>query len=572
MSGAAQSLSIFFLIAATVHGGVAWFGFQNREKPGGRGFTISMAAASLWTVVIAVNIYPRTVLPLYVSMTLRNGMILAIVLGWALLAIEYVRRERLSFSPLQAGLLLAIPVLTVILTATNPLHYLAIGPSTPDSVGGGPMIDWGPWHLVFMAYAFTVSVLPAGALVRDYQRAHGVHRRQIQLLLAGFFVGFLGVNDYLLTGALADIPTFVRISPFAFVLTGGFWSLALFRQQLFGIIPISRETVVETVSDPVLAVDDSDVVVDINTAAAELFGTTTEAAVGTDVETLCQGVPEICDYIGERARNVDVRVGDGDGQRHFSMLTEPVREEGRGSVVMLRDVTDLKEYERELEEQRDNLEILNQVLRHDVRNDLQLVTAYASLLGDTCETEEAKGHITTIAESAEHAVELTETAREMADVMLSDSAETQQIGLKTTLENEVSEVQSSYPESAITYATPIPSVRITATEMLSSVFRNLLKNAIQHNDKEVAEVTISATEQDETVTVRIADNGPGIPDDQKETIFGKGEKGLDSAGTGMGLFLVETLVTGYNGDIWVEDNDPDGSVFVVELPITERDG
>jgi signal transduction histidine kinase len=89
--------------------------------------------------------------------------------------------------------------------------------------------------------------------------------------------------------------------------------------------------------------------------------------------------------------------------------------------------------------------------------------------------------IATIAESAEHAVELTETAREMADVMLSDSADTQQLDLKTTLETEVSEVQSSYPESAITYGTPIPSVQITATEMLSSVFRNLLKNAIQHN-------------------------------------------------------------------------------------------
>jgi len=247
----------------------------------------------------------------------------------------------------------------------------------------------------------------------------------------------------------------------------------------------------------------------------------------------------------------------------FELDGEPVLHE------LVRDITERKEYERKLEEQRDNLEVLNQVLRHDVRNDLQLVTAYASLHRDTCETEEAKDHITTIAESAEHAVELTETAREMADVMLSDSAETERINLKTTLENEVSEVQSSYPESAITYGTPIPSVRITATEMLSSVFSNLLKNAIQHNDKDVAEVTISATEQDETVTVRIADNGPGIPDDQKETIFGKGERGLDSSGTGMGLYLVETLVTSYNGEVWVEDNDPDGSVFVVELPLPE---
>jgi signal transduction histidine kinase len=107
------------------------------------------------------------------------------------------------------------------------------------------------------------------------------------------------------------------------------------------------------------------------------------------------------------------------------------------------------------------------------------------------------------------------------------------------------------------------------TYLNTTVFSNLLKNAIQHNDKDVAEVAISATERDETVRVRITDNGPGVPDNQKEAIFGKNEKGLDSAGAGMGLYLVDTLVTNYHGEVWVEDHEPDGSVFVVELPITE---
>ena len=75
---------------------------------------------------------------------------------------------------------------------------------------------------------------------------------------------------------------------------------------------------------------------------------------------------------------------------------------------------------------------------------------------------------------------------------------------------------------------------------------------------------------EESTTVRVADNGPGIPDTQKETIFGKGEKGLDSPGTGLGLYLVRTLVKQYGGAVWVEDNDPEGSVFVVERPLTEE--
>ena len=101
--------------------------------------------------------------------------------------------------------------------------------------------------------------------------------------------------------------------------------------------------------------------------------------------------------------------------------------------------------------------------------------------------------------------------------------------------------------------------------MLEAVFRNLLKNAIQHNHSDVPEVTVSTEERDEVVVVRIADNGPGVPDDRKETIFGKGKKGLESSGTGLGLYLVRSLVDGYGGDVWVEDNEPTGAVFAVEL-------
>jgi signal transduction histidine kinase len=109
-------------------------------------------------------------------------------------------------------------------------------------------------------------------------------------------------------------------------------------------------------------------------------------------------------------------------------------------------------------------------------------------------------------------------------------------------------------------------VSVTADEMVTSVFRHILQNAIQHNDREVPEVRVTGTAHDETVVIRIADDGPGIPDERKSDVFGKGETGLESEGSGMGLYLVETLVDRYGGDVWVEDNEPRGAVFVIELP------
>jgi PAS domain S-box-containing protein len=246
--------------------------------------------------------------------------------------------------------------------------------------------------------------------------------------------------------------------------------------------------------------------------------------------------------------------------------------------ALVRDITDRKAYEAQIETQRDDLDVLNQVLRHDIRNDLQLVTAYADLLADELDEEDLTEYVETILENADHAVELTTSARQMADAMLSTDAELRRVGLRNVLEDEVAEVQSAYSDAVVTVETEVPPVAVEANDMLGSVFRNVLKNAVQHNDAEAPRVTVSAVDRDETVAVRIADNGPGVPDDQKEAIFGKGEKGLDSQGTGIGLYLAETLVDDYGGDVWVEDNDGrstavrrpqsgdgDGAVFIVEL-------
>jgi PAS domain S-box-containing protein len=233
-------------------------------------------------------------------------------------------------------------------------------------------------------------------------------------------------------------------------------------------------------------------------------------------------------------------------------------------VAVAQDITERKRYQRQLEEQRDDLELLNQVLRHDIRNDLQLVMAYAEMLEDHVD-EAGEEYLTGIRESAENAVELTSTARNLSEVMLQSNIENTSVPLRMVVDQQVDEVRASYSDASVRVDDSVPSVNVVANTMLGSVFRNLLKNAIQHNDKPVPEVTVSATDHGDHVTVRIADNGPGIPDDAKETIFGKGEKGLESGGTGIGLYLVQSLVESYGGQVHVEDNDPDGSVFTVEL-------
>ena len=241
-----------------------------------------------------------------------------------------------------------------------------------------------------------------------------------------------------------------------------------------------------------------------------------------------------------------------------------------GYVTVSRDVSRRKEYEQRLLEQRDDLETLNEVLRHDIRNDLQLIEAYADMLEDHVD-EAGREHLARVQRSTDNAISLTTTARTLAEVLLRSDTDIGSISLADTLTEEFESVRATNPEAVMRLNDPIPDVDVVAGELLSSVFRNLLKNAIQHNDKPTPEVDVDVAIEDDTVIVRIADNGPGIQPELRDEIFGKGEKGLESEGTGIGLYLVRSLVENYDGSVRVEGNDPEGAVFVVELAVANGD-
>ena len=242
-------------------------------------------------------------------------------------------------------------------------------------------------------------------------------------------------------------------------------------------------------------------------------------------------------------------------------------------IAIARDISKQETYAKRLEEQRNNLELLNQVMRHDIRNDLQLIDAYASELTDHVDPEGEKFR-SIIADAASDSIALTNTARDLAAMMLESDPELQTISLPTIIEQECDAVSSTYPNAEITIEHPIPGQDVIGSEMIDTVFRNILRNAVQHNDKSTPKVTVTGTVtmgkyDDDVVEIRILDNGPGVPDSRKEEIFGHGAHGLDSSGTGIGLYFADTIIEDSHGHVWVEDSGQEGAVFVVQLPVAD---
>ncbi|OYR49342.1 PAS domain-containing protein [Halorubrum sp. Ea8] len=319
-----------------------------------------------------------------------------------------------------------------------------------------------------------------------------------------------------------------------------------------------------------------------NEATAEAYGKTPEEVEGRSEGEI---IPDVDDSAEFRQDDLEV-IESGEpkeiGEETLTTAAGETRilqtvkipykmpETGEDAVLgYARDVTELKEYEQTLEQQRDNLTLLNQVVRHDIRNQLMVVESYTDLLKDSLPDDRSRTYARTVIEAAKQAAEITETAKDVTDVLLQVGADRTPMSLRDELTEQIEKVRSDQDRATISVDGSVPDVTVLADELLESVFRNLLTNAVVHNDKDAAEIGVSTRVGDGSVRVSIADNGPGIEDKHKEQIFQEGEKGLESGGTGIGLYLVKTLVDKYGGGVWVEDNEPTGSVFVVELPIVD---
>lgn len=219
-----------------------------------------------------------------------------------------------------------------------------------------------------------------------------------------------------------------------------------------------------------------------------------------------------------------------------------------------------KNSDEKLKKKNNKLQLINQLFRHDIRNDLNIVKLCAENLKEKYGENE---DIEKIINKTDHMYELTILARDIAKSIEKD--ETQSVNLADILKSCIEDCKESYPDSKIQVKGKIPDIEVKADKLLSSLFENIIQNGIQHNDKEKPKIVISTDLGKENVIVSIGDNGPGIPDEIKNKIFEPGEKKENSDGTGLGLFLVDTLISNYEGEILIEDNKPEGTKFKVKL-------
>ncbi|MFB6108886.1 MAG: PAS domain S-box protein [Haloplanus sp.] len=255
--------------------------------------------------------------------------------------------------------------------------------------------------------------------------------------------------------------------------------------------------------------------------------------------------------------DVDARFERSDGEiRWFRILGEPAMEQGE--VVQLRgavqDVTDHKRREQELNRQNDRLEEFASVVSHDLRNPLNVVEGRVELAKETRESDHLDQIETAIGRMEDIIEDMLWLAREGRDI-----GSTEPVEFRHAVDSAWNLVADSANRAELRYADDerrLPSIRADA-DRLCQLLENLLRNAIEHGGDDVL-VTVGLLDGG----FYVEDDGPGIPDEARETLFQAGYS-TSEAGTGFGLSIVKRVAHAHGWDVGVTASSTGGARFEI---------
>ena len=220
-------------------------------------------------------------------------------------------------------------------------------------------------------------------------------------------------------------------------------------------------------------------------------------------------------------------------------------------LVSLIDITEQKKAEEEIKNSRKRLKIMNKILRHDLANDFVVIGSALRLYKSNSDTKMLNEIEKRVAKSLDTIKRLREQ-----EAFIDSHSELNECDITEVL----NDVTTDFPEVNIHIK---GSGTAFADEALYSIFKNLINNAVKHGNSKKIDVSISTNNQ--FCEIRFKDFGTGIPDEIKDKVFDEGFVHGKKGNTGIGLYIVKQTIEGYGGNITVEDNKPEGAVFLIKL-------
>jgi len=527
-------------------GALCWLGYESYRRWDQPGSTALGAFAATWG---AIPILSALVTLVWEGVGSIAGIVwIVAVVPWFLFALQYTGTR---FGT-RTALALVVPA-------------IGLGPWLITVLSGDTVALFEALGILVFVYYSGLAIVGVGLVVRAAQKYDHLSLTQGACLAAAGVLPVATMNSFgILVDTAGDRVLFS-------IYTGGLVGvalaigLALFRYDVFDSTPaagrIGERAIARETDDVILIVDDDEQLVTLNETARVRLIYPSDAG-----DPSGSGLRELLGFgIDDLQTRDTVELRTDRGVRKFDpQVTALTDQHDRriGAMVRFHDVTD-----REIRRQR--LEVLNRVVRHNLRNQVSVIRAHTEAVSEAVSDDDLASHLDTTMGSADSLVALGRKAKAIEELLSEGVEPTTRIDLGEFLEETAADAGREWPGARIAAESETDAIVEGDPEALRFVLDNLLENAVEHSDRERPRVELTA-EVDATADryptrIAVADDGPGIPEREAEVIR-EGEETPLKHGSGVGLWVTNWAVTDLGGDLSFEDREPRGSVVRVRLP------
>jgi len=330
------------------------------------------------------------------------------------------------------------------------------------------------------------------------------------------------------------------------------------------------QTLIQSSPAAIIALDESGKVEIWNPRAEQLFGWSAEEVVGEDPPIFtADSADEMedirADLFAEMTvtdRRVSCETAAGN-ILEISLSAAPLFDDSidmYGTMFVLKDIT-----ERRLNKQR--LSVLSRLLRHNIRNELNVVRGRTEILRDDVPPEKRQ-HADIALEKIDTLIRRSHKANTVHDLLDTDSTQIQPRDLKALVAEAVTTAREEYDSATIETALEADQTTVLASDGLVQAVWQLIENAIEHNNTENPHVCIridgETVDDQQRLIVAVEDDGPGIPISEIDVLDNEQEDSLNH-GSGVGLWTVKWIVDQSGGDLTFGQGELGGSCVKIYL-------
>ena len=255
----------------------------------------------------------------------------------------------------------------------------------------------------------------------------------------------------------------------------------------------------------------------------------------------------------KRIGDIEVRFRTWDGSMRWALVSATISD-GPDIICTLVDITEHKQAQESLTLANKKLNLLNNITRHDILNQLSALLGYIDLSRHDTKDPKMLSYI-----------DKEERAANTIRSQILFTRDYQNIGVHNPEWHNIAETMSlamaSLDLQHVHITVDHPSIEIYADPLFEKVFYNLIENSIRHGDG-VTEIGLRLEQTDDGIDLIIEDNGPGIPTKEKENIFRR----QYFKNTGFGLFLSREILSITNLTISENGTPGKGARFVIHAP------